>query len=78
MLIGRGCTLTLLLANQFRALISHLDSRTCTAKPYWFVRGLISVDRSKRLEENNDVLYAWVKEKSAAAIMNVGGHPAGS
>ena len=62
-LIGRGRSLTLLLANQFRALISHLDSRTCTAKPYWFVRELILVGRSKLLEENNYVLQAWVKEK---------------
>ena len=35
-LIGRGRALTLLLTNQFRALISHLDSRTCTEKPYWY------------------------------------------
>ena len=54
-LIGRGRALTLLLANQFRALISHLDSRTCTAKPYWFVCELI-VGRSKLLENNDKVV----------------------
>ena len=35
-LIVRGRSLTLLLTNQFRALIRHLDSRTCTEKPYWY------------------------------------------
>ena len=35
-LIGLGRALTLLLANQFIALISHVDSRTCTEKPYWY------------------------------------------
>ena len=38
---GRGRAPTLLFANQFSALISHLDSPTCTAKPYWFVHELI-------------------------------------
>ena len=33
-------------------------------KPYWFVRELIWVGRSKLLE-NNDVFYAWIKEKSS-------------
>ena len=40
-LIGQGHTLTFLLANEFRALISQLDSHTCTVKPYWFICELI-------------------------------------